>query len=102
MPLAGLVLNRVHPRLTNLTAERSLAAAEQLDVPSPSPAQSLAGGLLRLHAERVELSRREARLAERFAASHPGISLLRLPAQAEDVHDLEGLRAVTDAAAGAA
>jgi anion-transporting ArsA/GET3 family ATPase len=102
MPLAGLVLNRVHPRLTDLTAERSLAAAEQLDVPRPSPAQSLAGGLLRLHAERVELSRREARLAERFAASHPGISILRLPAQAEDVHDLEGLRAVTDAAAGAA
>ena len=102
MPLAGLVLNRVHPRLTNLTAERSLAAAEQLDVANPSPAESLAGGLLRLHAERVEVSRREARLAERFAASHPGISMLRLPAQAEDVHDLEGLRAVTQAAAGAA
>ena len=102
MPLAGLVLNRVHPRLTDLTAERSLAAAEQLDVTNPTPAESLAGGLLRLHAERVELSRRETRLAERFAASHPGISLLRLPAQAEDVHDLEGLRAVTQAAAGAA
>jgi len=102
MPLAGLVLNRVHPRLTDLTAERSLAAAEQLDVPNPTSAQSLAGGLLRLHAERVEVSRREARLAERFAASHPGISMLRLPAQAEDVHDLDGLRAVTDAAVAAA
>lgn len=98
MPLAGLVLNRVHPRLTDLTAERSLAAAEQLDVPNPNSAQSLAGGLLRLHAERVELSRRESRLAERFAASHPGIKLLRLSAQAEDVHDLDGLRAVTRAA----
>ena len=102
MPLAGLVLNRVHPQLTDLTAERSLAAAEQLDVPNPSAAQALAGGLLRLHAERVELSRRESRLAERFAASHPGIRMLRLPAQAEDVHDLEGLRAVTDAADSAA
>ena len=98
MPLAGLVLNRVHPRLTDLTAERSLAAAEQLDVPDPNSAQALAGGLLRLHAERVEVNRRESRLAERFAASHPGIRLLRLPAQAEDVHDLEGLRAVTGAA----
>ena len=98
MPLAGLVLNRVHPRLTDLTAERSLAAAEQLDVPDPSSAQALAGGLLRLHAERVEVNRRESRLAERFAASHPGIRLLRLPAQAEDVHDLAGLRAVTGAA----
>ncbi|HEX4791948.1 MAG TPA: ArsA-related P-loop ATPase [Actinospica sp.] len=99
MPLAGLVLNRVHPRLTDLTAERSLAAAEQLDVlDQPTPAQALAGGLLRLHAERAELNRRESRLAERFAASHPGIRMLRLPAQAEDVHDLEGLRAVTAAA----
>ena len=98
MPLAGLVLNRVHPRLTDLTAERSLAAAEQLDVDNPSSAQTLAGGLLRLHAERVELNRRETRHADRFAASHPGISMLRLPAQAEDVHDLEGLRAVTTAA----
>ncbi|MBR7826130.1 ArsA family ATPase [Actinospica sp. MGRD01-02] len=102
MPLAGLVLNRVHPRLTDLTVERSLAAAEQLDVPNPTSAQSLAGGLLRLHAERVELNRREARYAERFAASHPGIGMLRLPAQAEDVHDLDGLRAVTGAAQSAA
>ena len=101
MPLAGLVLNRVHPRLADLTAERSLAAAEQLDVPNPTSAQSLAGGLLRLHAERVELNRREARYAERFAASHPGIGMLRLPAQAEDVHDLDGLRAVTEAAQSA-
>jgi anion-transporting ArsA/GET3 family ATPase len=97
MPLAGLVLNRVHPRLTDLTAERSLAAAEQLDVENPTSAESLAGGLLRLHAERVELNRRESRLADRFAASHPGIGMLRLPAQAEDVHDLDGLRAVTAA-----
>jgi len=35
------------------------------------------------------------RVAERFAASHPGIGMLRLRAQAEDVHDLVGLRAVT-------
>jgi anion-transporting ArsA/GET3 family ATPase len=99
MPLAGLVLNRVHPQLADLTAERSLAAAQQLDA-DPTAAQALAGGLLRLHAERVELSRRESKLAERFAASHPGISLLRLPALAEDVHDLEGLRIVTAAADG--
>jgi anion-transporting ArsA/GET3 family ATPase len=99
MPLAGLVLNRVHPRLTDLTAERSLAAAEQLNADS-GPAQALAGGLLRLHAERVELNRRESKLADRFVASHPGIELLRLPALAEDVHDLEGLRLVTAEADG--
>ena len=99
MPLAGLVLNRVHPRLTDLTAERSLAAAEQLDA-DPDPQHALAGGLLRLHAERVELSRRESKLADRFVASHPGINLLRLPALAEDVHDLAGLRLVTAGADG--
>ncbi len=101
MPLAGLVLNRVHPQLSDLTPERSLAAAEQLDA-DPNPPQALAGGLLRLHAERVELSRRESKLADRFAASHPGISLLRLPALAEDVHDLDGLRLVTANADGQA
>jgi anion-transporting ArsA/GET3 family ATPase len=100
MPLAGLVLNRVHQQLADLTAERSLAAAQQLADADPTPQQALAGGLLRLHAERVELSRRESKLAERFAASHPGINLLRLPALGEDVHDLAGLRLVTASADG--
>ena len=54
----------------------------------------LAAALLRLHAERVVQSRREHRLTGRFLASHPGIAMLELPAQAEDIHDLDGLREI--------
>jgi anion-transporting ArsA/GET3 family ATPase len=143
MPLAGLVLNRVHRPTAELTAERALAAAEQLwpqesadaeagaarfalpddepddrldgdddeatdddaaatdddaaaddDAASGDDARHLAAALLRLHAERVRLSRREARLTGGFLAGHPGIAVLELAALAEDVHDLGGLREI--------
>jgi anion-transporting ArsA/GET3 family ATPase len=89
MPLAGLVVNRVHKSAAaGLTAQRSRAAAEDLD-----PA-SLTAGVLRLHAERLELSDRETRLRERFTSAHPGVPVVEVAAQPGDVHDLDGLRAV--------
>ncbi len=89
MPLAGLVVNRVHKSAAaGLTAQRSRAAAEDLD-----PA-SLTAGVLRLHAERLELSDRESRLRERFTSAHPNVPVVEVAAQPGDVHDLEGLRAV--------
>ncbi len=107
MPLAGLVLNRVHRPPVDITAERALAAAEQLTngkakgakrnaerTEDEAQSTALAAALLRLHAERVVLSRRENRLAGRFLASHPGIPVLELAAQAEDIHDLAGLREI--------
>ncbi|MCW2587393.1 MAG: putative anion-transporting ATPase, partial [Frankiales bacterium] len=98
MPLAGLVVNRVHrSAAAGLTAERSLAAAEDLDP------DSLTAGVLRLHAERLLLSQREARLQERFTSAHPGVPVVEVAAQPGDVHDLEGLRAVgTDLSSGTA
>jgi anion-transporting ArsA/GET3 family ATPase len=126
MPLAGLVLNRVHVPKADITGERALSAAEQLtngkakrsgrkamsaaeaaDSPSvvsaaagpqsdESQARELAAALLRLHAERAALARREGRLSGSFLANHPGIPVLELPAQAEDIHDLEGLRAIIE------
>jgi anion-transporting ArsA/GET3 family ATPase len=113
MPLAGLILNRVHRSpAARLSAARSLAAAESLqpaDVPngdqhgSEPPARatradaephSLAIAALRLHAERMQLAAAERRLAEGFTAAHPLIPVAEVPAQAEDVHDLDGLRAI--------
>lgn len=89
MPLAGLVVNRVHrSSAQGLTAERSLAAAEGLD---PT---SLTAGVLRLHADRLALSAREARLQERFTSAHPTVAVVEVAAQPGDVHDLDGLRAV--------
>jgi anion-transporting ArsA/GET3 family ATPase len=109
MPLAGLILNRVHPSpAARLSAARSLAAAEALQAAgngSPrsmpndaaadtaeGPRHPLAVTALRLHAERMQLAAAERRLAQRFTAAHPGVPVVRVPAQPEDVHDLAGLR----------
>jgi anion-transporting ArsA/GET3 family ATPase len=99
MPLAGLVLNRVHELpAARLSAARSLAAAETLQ--AADGAQDGAGGhalavaALRLHAGRMELAASERRLAEHFTAAHPHIPVVQIPAQPEDVHDLDGLTAI--------
>ncbi|MCA6092224.1 ArsA family ATPase [Streptomyces sp. SCA3-4] len=153
MPLAGLVLNRVHGSgAARLSAERALAAAEALaggsseyaenldgdgivdrdsgqagsrtaDDPGtltptdtsspesgfPQPASSganapgasagqsperLAAGLLRLHAERMQVLAREQRTRDRFTALHPEVPVAEVAALPGDVHDLAGLRAI--------
>lgn len=148
MPLAGLVLNRVHGSdAARLSAERALAAAENLDdigivdqtagkaglrdpagsaftspedpESPPSPARSahteaperapepepeaeavsveqLTAGLLRLHAERMQVAAREQRTRDRFTALHPEVAVTEVAALPGDVHDLAGLRAIGD------
>ncbi|MER6103000.1 ArsA family ATPase [Streptomyces sp. NPDC001832] len=151
MPLAGLVLNRVHGSdAARLSAERALAAAENLDgvgivdqtagkaglrdpadwsvaspeavadpsehediedrKPDPEPApeaatesvteaasvEQLTAGLLRLHAERMQVVAREQRTRDRFTALHPEVAMTQVAALPGDVHDLEGLRAIGD------
>ncbi|NUR67838.1 MAG: ArsA family ATPase [Streptomyces sp.] len=119
MPLAGLVLNRVHGSgAARLSAERALAAAENLeesrivdqeagkagvrnspdtDGSSGSPTSDqtvgqLTAGLLRLHAERMRLLSREQRTRDRFTALHPEVAVTEVAALPGDVHDLAGLR----------
>ncbi|MDW4905129.1 ArsA family ATPase [Streptomyces sp. ADMS] len=156
MPLAGLVLNRVHGSgATQLSAERALAAAENLEelrivdqedgkaglrnspdtygssessvsetpapetaasatpvpeVPAPeadveehvegSPAatdsdptvEQLTAGLLRLHADRMQMLSREQHTRDRFTALHPEVAVTEVAALPGDVHDLAGLR----------
>ena len=99
MPLAGLVLNRVHELpAARLSAARSLAAAETLQatdgVQDGAGGHALAVAALRLHAGRMELAASERRLAEHFTAAHPHIPVVQIPAQPEDVHDLDGLAAI--------
>jgi anion-transporting ArsA/GET3 family ATPase len=92
MPLAGLVLNRVHATAApGLSVERSLAAAESLDAAGQSP---LTAAVLRVHAERATAAARDTRLAERFRAAHPGVPVVEVTAQPTDVHDLGGLRVI--------
>ena len=101
MPLAGLVLNRVH-RLpaARLSAARSLAAAETLQGQADSESAALGIAALRLHAERMHQAESERRLARRFTAAHPLVPVAQVPAQPDDVHDLDGLRAIGAAFAG--
>lgn len=174
MPLAGLVLNRVHGSgAARLSAERALAAAENLeelgivdqepgngvgdaaspagsspeapevpesrrsqpksdqpaptdlpDLPDPSAlsasatdaaasaptreptsvttVEQLTAGLLRLHAERMQVLAREQRTRDRFTSLHPEVPVAHVPALPGDVHDLAGLRAIGDRLAAAA
>ncbi|MFH8513670.1 ArsA family ATPase [Streptomyces gelaticus] len=160
MPLAGLVLNRVHGSdAARLSAEHALAAAENLegggivdqttgktgprdpaersadspqaapapgsapdttpdatpdnseredtedreptaghapDTPGTASVEELTAGLLRLHAERMQVVAREQRTRDRFTALHPEVAVTEVAALPGDVHDLEGLRAVGD------
>jgi anion-transporting ArsA/GET3 family ATPase len=99
MPLAGLVLNRVHTTAApELTAERALTAAQTLDESGESPVTAEA---LRAHATLVRQMTRERRYAERFTTAHPSVAVVEVPAQAEDVHDLAGLRLIGAALARA-
>ena len=124
MPLAGLVLNRVHRTgAPQLTAERALAAAETLegldaDAPGsdgaaggpggngsgngsgngeivlPPETEILVAGLLRLHADRVRTITHERRMRDRFVSVYPDVPVVEVPALAGDVHDLDGLREI--------
>ncbi|MFG3347466.1 ArsA family ATPase [Streptomyces sp. NPDC048018] len=163
MPLAGLVLNRVHGSgAARLSAERARAAAENLDegrivdqgagkvpgrgsratspesshppadpsadlataaarsrseaaptadadtgaarsLPEAAPTadadtdvRQLTAGLLRLHAERMQVLAREQRTRDRFTALHPEVAVAEVAALPGDVHDLDGLRAIGD------
>ncbi|WP_462185920.1 MULTISPECIES: ArsA family ATPase [unclassified Frankia] len=97
MPLAGLVVNRMHHSDAEaLNVERSLAAAENLEEHGEHP---LAAAVLRIHADRVRLASREARLRERFTSAHPDTPMVEVEALSEDVHDLVGLREIGDALA---
>jgi anion-transporting ArsA/GET3 family ATPase len=99
MPLAGLVLNRTHVTAApELTAERALTAAQALDSSGDSPVTAEA---LRVHATLMQQMARERRYAERFTTAHPTVAVAEVPAQAEDVHDLAGLRRIGAALATA-
>jgi anion-transporting ArsA/GET3 family ATPase len=115
MPLAGLVLNRVQRvPAAQLSAARSLAAAEVLQgaAPHAKPGRATASArtgsqpdepeaarlltiaALRLHAERMQQAAGQRRTAGHFTAAHPLVPVIDVPAQAEDVHDLDGLRRI--------
>ncbi len=91
MRLGGLVVNRVHRPVVDLRPEQALAAAERLEADGQHP---LASGLLRVHADLATTVANERHVVDRFTAAHPSVAQVEAPAQATDIHDLEGLRAI--------
>jgi anion-transporting ArsA/GET3 family ATPase len=103
MPLAGLVVNRASsPPADALSEDEARAAAARLERVRGARADSASrtAGLLRLHADRSRLVAREALERRRFAAAHPDVPTVVVPALASDVHDLAGLRQVGALLAG--
>jgi anion-transporting ArsA/GET3 family ATPase len=90
MPLAGLVLNRVHAAaVPSLPAADSLRAANAIAGTHPGAAAAL-----RVHAELMQQVVREQRMSARFTRAFSAVPYVEVPAQPTDVHDLDGLRAV--------
>ncbi|HEU5271102.1 MAG TPA: ArsA-related P-loop ATPase [Jatrophihabitans sp.] len=101
MPLAGVVLNRVRQVAVPLTAERALDAADRLtELAAPPATAELTRAALRVHAEIAEAARHDRLMVARFAAAHPDVPELQVPALPTDVHDLAGLRLIGTALAG--
>jgi anion-transporting ArsA/GET3 family ATPase len=92
MPLAGLILNRVHhTAVATPGPEESLAAADRL---------TAAGGheptveTLRVHAALAGREARERQVAARFTDAFPQVPTVAVTAQPADVHDVDGLRTI--------
>jgi anion-transporting ArsA/GET3 family ATPase len=99
MPLAGLVVNRMHKTaavdgVEPLSAARAEAAADALAAKPDQPANALAVAGLRVHAEMAAAAEHDARMTRRFCSAHPEVAVVAVPALPVDVHDLEGLRAI--------
>ncbi|MCO8274523.1 ArsA family ATPase [Actinoplanes sp. TRM 88003] len=92
MPLAGLVLNRMHrSEVPGLSAEASLAAAEALTAAGDQP---LTADALRIHADLVRQTEREQLVAAKFIDAFPAVPTVSVTAQPADVHDVDGLRTI--------
>jgi hypothetical protein len=91
-------VNRMHrtalPEAATLPAARAEAAADALAAKPDDPATRLAEAALRVHAELAGAAEHDARMAKRFAAAHPTVPVLAVPALPADVHDLDGLRRI--------
>lgn len=99
MPLAGLILNRTHPTLSELHADKADEAADELEKKDPD---ALAAAVLRIHADRAMTAKREIRLLSRFTGANPHVSIVGVPSLPFDVSDLEALRAIADQITGEA
>jgi anion-transporting ArsA/GET3 family ATPase len=98
MPLAGLILNRTHPMLCDLKADKANEAADQLG--GEDGPEALTAAILRIHADRALTAKREVRLLSRFTGANPAVAIVGVPSLPFDVSDLDALRAIADQITG--
>jgi anion-transporting ArsA/GET3 family ATPase len=90
MPLAGLILNRVHEvAAAEIGADQASDAGEAIRDENPAAAD-----VLMIHAALAARAERERAVARRFTAAHAGVPVATIAAQPVDVHDIDGLRAI--------
>ncbi len=89
MPLAGLVLNRTHPPMADLSIATTSAALAEIAGSSPLTAAALA-----VHAERLTVRSQELRMRARLDRAHPDLAVVEVPSLAFDAHDLPALRTI--------
>ncbi|KUI36810.1 ArsA family ATPase [Mycobacterium sp. GA-2829] len=99
MPLAGLILNRTHPTLCALQAEKATEVSSALADQDP---ESLTAAALRIHADRTQTAKREVRLLSRFTGANPHVAIVGVPSLPFDVSDLDALRVIADQITGTA
>ena len=98
MPLAGLVLNRMHrSAVGDLSAQRSEDAAAAL---AAAGDQAVTADALRIHAALIRQTEREVRVAAAFTDAFPAVPAVSVAAQPADVHDVDGLRTIGALLAG--
>lgn len=99
MPLAGLVVNRVHENpVEAVSAVDAESASHQLR--NGTQTDQMTAELLDIHADRMRVDARETRLKRRFSAAHPAVPTVSVAALAGDVHDLDGLRQIGELLSG--
>ena len=96
LPLSGLVVNRTHSSRLEISAERAIALAEDLEDLAQRDRRDLSVEIaaLRRHADRVRLIDREHHLLDRFSSSRPDVAMTRVAALPRDVTDVDSLRRV--------
>jgi anion-transporting ArsA/GET3 family ATPase len=98
MPLAGLLLNRVHFTATAAISEdEATAAGAALRADNP-----VASDVLLVHAAMMARAERERVNTSRFTRAHPDVPVAMVAAQPVDIHDIDGLRDIGTALASAA
>jgi anion-transporting ArsA/GET3 family ATPase len=97
MPLAGLVLNKVHDiAAPSISGEDAEAASKRIRAEHPVAADALL-----VHARLMTQAEREQEVARVFTDAHPAVSVAIVTAQPADVHDIDGLRNIGTALAAA-